>query len=68
MTDSIVRQQRVQEALDALKGLEGADEYLDGMVHTIMSEKASAINNEGREEQVRFLLSEGCELPKLRHG
>jgi hypothetical protein len=38
-----------------------AQEALDGAIHDLFSEPASAKNNEGAEEQIRYILLEGGE-------
>lgn len=47
-------------ALDA-DDHDDAQEALDGAIHDLFSEPASAKNNEGAEEQIRFILVEGGE-------
>jgi len=49
-----------QETLDKIVELsENGSESLDDLVHDIVSEIASAVNNEGPESQVQYLIDLG---------
>ena len=39
---------------------------LDDLVHDIKGQEAAAINNDGAESQVYFLMNEGCSADDIR--
>ena len=59
MAERVATQLNAEEAAFSAFCATLDEEALDGLVHDVKSEEASAINNSGVEEQVRFLLSAG---------
>jgi hypothetical protein len=59
------RDQLVMALASAIHGIDEQD-VLDGLVHDAKSSEASTINNQGHEEQIRYLLERGFTESEIR--